>query len=69
MRVMLEHTRLFEKALGGEKNFSIMKKHFKAYVAGFDGAKELREKLMEAQNGDDVEKILRMNGFDFNSKQ
>jgi tRNA-dihydrouridine synthase len=32
------------------KNFNIMKKHFKAYVEGFDGAKELRINLMESQN-------------------
>ena len=35
-----------------------MKKHFKAYVSGWDGAKELRMKLMECENADDVEKII-----------
>jgi tRNA-dihydrouridine synthase len=35
-----------------------MKKHFKAYVEGFDGAKELRVKLMEAENAAEVEKII-----------
>lgn len=64
MRVMLEHARLFEKILGAEKNFSIMKKHFKAYVSGFEGAKELREKLMEAECADEVEKILRAHKFE-----
>ncbi len=64
LEVMLEHTKLFEEMLGGEKNFAIMKKHYKAYVNGFDGAKELRMKLMEAENADEVEKITR----DFFSK-
>jgi tRNA-dihydrouridine synthase len=32
-----------------------MKKHYKAYVQGFDGAKELRLKLMEAGNAREVE--------------
>ena len=27
-----------------------MKKHFKAYIQGFDGAKELRTELMEKGN-------------------
>ncbi len=57
LEVMIEHTRLFEKELGAHKNFAIMKKHYKAYVNGFDGAKELRMKLMEAHNASEIEKI------------
>jgi len=59
LRVMIEHTKLFEKLLGGKKNFSIMKKHYKAYVEGFPGAKELRMKLMEAKDSAEVEKIVK----------
>jgi len=58
LRVMIEHTKLFEKMLGGYKNFAIMKKHYKAYVNGFDGAKELRMKLMEAENATEIENIV-----------
>jgi tRNA-dihydrouridine synthase len=36
-----------------------MKKHFKAYVSGWDGAKELRVLLMEAKDPDQVSKILK----------
>ncbi|HBA45963.1 hypothetical protein A2W67_03200 [Candidatus Nomurabacteria bacterium RIFCSPLOWO2_02_40_28] len=57
LEVMIEHTKLFEKMLSGHKNFAIMKKHYKAYVNGFDGAKELRVKLMEAENALQVENI------------
>ena len=57
--VMIEHTYLFEKLLGEHKNFDIMKKHYKAYVNGFDGAKELRIKLMEGSTtAADVERIV-----------
>ena len=56
--VMVEHTELFEKILGKEKNFAIMKKHYKAYANGFDGAKELRVKLMETANSKEVAKII-----------
>lgn len=69
LRVCLEHTRLFEKLYfkNGEwiRNFDIMKKHYKAYINGFpacagrDSAKELRIKLMEAKDVDEVEKILK----------
>lgn len=55
---LIEHTRLFEELLP-HKNFAIMKKHYKAYVNGFDGAKELRVELMEAANANEVEKIVR----------
>ena len=56
LSVLLEHTKLFEQLSG--KNFATMKKHFKAYVEGFDGAKELRVRLMETENADEVAKIL-----------
>lgn len=68
LEVALEHTRLFEKYFGkgtGElkaggrlKNFDVMKKHYKAYINGFEGAKELRVKMMEAKDLAEVEKII-----------
>lgn len=58
LKVMVEHTKLFEELLGKYKNFAIMKKHYKAYVNGFDGAKELRVKLMEAENATEVKTIV-----------
>jgi tRNA-dihydrouridine synthase len=36
-----------------------MKKHYKAYVHGFDGAKDLRVKMMDAKNASEVESIVR----------
>lgn len=59
LRVCLEHTKLFEKIFAGKKHFDIMKKHYKAYINGFDGAKELRVKLMEAKDVAEVEQILK----------
>ena len=56
--IMVEHTKLFEELLGEVKSFSIMKKHFKAYVSGWDGAKELRMKLMETEDANQVEEIV-----------
>lgn len=55
LRVMLEHTKLFLEKLGDIKSFAIMKKHYKAYVNGFHGAKELRMKLMEANSYEEIE--------------
>lgn len=59
LTVMLEHTKAFDSLLGNIKNFAIMKKHFKAYVSGWDGSKELRVKLMETSTYDEVEKIVK----------
>jgi tRNA-dihydrouridine synthase len=57
LKVMVEHTKLFEEKLP-HKSFSIMKKHYKAYVEGFVGAKELRGQLMEAKNSAEIENIV-----------
>jgi len=59
LKVMLEHTKLFEKLLGKTRNFYVMKKHYKAYVNGFNGAKELRVKLMETNSYKEAEIIVR----------
>ncbi|MEK7213878.1 MAG: tRNA-dihydrouridine synthase, partial [Patescibacteria group bacterium] len=59
LKVMLEHAKTFEKYLDKIKNFSNMKKHFKAYMSGFDGAKKLRVKLMESDDLKDVERIVK----------
>jgi nifR3 family TIM-barrel protein len=61
LQILIEHTALFEKLLVKKhiKNFAVMKKHFKAYVNGFEGAKELRVKLMEEGNtAHKVKKII-----------
>ncbi|MBL7058323.1 tRNA-dihydrouridine synthase [Patescibacteria group bacterium] len=60
IEALIEHTYLFEELLSSKKikGFEIMKKHFKAYTNGFDGARELRVKLMEAENAIDVKKII-----------
>ena len=57
LNVMVEHTKLFEELLS-HKNFAIMKKHYKAYVSGFDGAAELRQKLMETKSASEVSDIV-----------
>lgn len=58
LQVMIEHTTLFMQLLGDIKSFHIMRKHYKAYAHGFDGAKELRIELMKTENVEDVKKIV-----------
>ena len=57
LRVLYEHAMLYGEILP-HKPFAIMKKHFKAYVNGWDGAKELRMKLMEANSAAEFAEIL-----------
>jgi tRNA-dihydrouridine synthase len=56
LKVMIEHTKIFVRELSDYKNFAVMKKHYKAYVTGFDGAKELRVQLMESHSFDEIKK-------------
>ncbi len=58
LAVMVEHTMLFESLFSGIKNFSVMKKHYKAYVEGFAGARELRAALMETYDAAEVQNIV-----------
>lgn len=57
LRVLVEHTQMFVELLP-HKNFAIMKKHYKAYVNGFDGAKELRLALMETNSAEEVAEVV-----------
>jgi nifR3 family TIM-barrel protein len=63
LKVMMEHAKLFEKTFKNIKNFDVMKKHFKAYVSGWNGAKELRVKLMETKNAKEVACILNKESY------
>lgn len=47
---LAEHIRLFDELLGEVSHFATMKKHFKAYLSGWDHAKELRIKMMETSS-------------------
>src|SRR3989344_200451 len=57
MRIMIEHTYLFEEYFAGKKSFAVMKKFFKAYIAGHSQAKELQEKLMDCEKDKQVEEV------------
>lgn len=53
-----EHLALFDELLGGVVHYALMKKHFKAYISGWGGAKELRIKLMETEEVKQARHIL-----------
>lgn len=69
LMVLIEHVEAFEELFrpgevntklfsGHTKSFAVMKKHFKAYVNDFPQANELRSKLMEQEDGQQVKEII-----------
>ena len=57
---LIQHIKIFDKELlkKKDKTFAVMKKHFKAYINGWDGAKELRAKLMLSETPKQAISIL-----------
>ena len=60
IKALVEHIKIFDKELlkKKDKTFAVMKKHFKAYINGFDCAKELRAKLMLTETPKEAISIL-----------
>lgn len=58
LMVLVEHSLLFEELLPF-KNFSIMKKHYKAYVRDFPKAHDLRLELMAQNDAKAVAKVVK----------
>jgi nifR3 family TIM-barrel protein len=55
---LVRHTQLFEKNWGGVKNFNILKRFYKIYANGFEGAAHLRAELMNASTFEDVYQLI-----------
>lgn len=60
LRILVQHLTLYEETWGRTKNFEMMKKFFKMYVREFDGANELRQRLMEQKKYSDMIELLRL---------
>ncbi len=58
VQALREHIALFNSLLGDTTHFATMKKHFKAYISGWDNAKELRVTLMETETAEEALAIL-----------
>ena len=55
---LIEHLQLFDELMSDITHFAVMKKHFKAYISGWDHAKELREQLMNTHSSEEAIAIL-----------
>lgn len=54
LKLLKKHIALFDKTWGKTKNFEIMKKFYKAYLHGFDGAADMRLNLMQYHTAQDT---------------
>ena len=59
LKILVHHVKLFEKTWGKTKSFQILKKFFKIYLSGFEGAQELRMRFMETKNGEEVKELVK----------
>lgn len=60
IEALLYHAKIFDEKLGQHKNFARIKKHIKAYINGFEGAKELRVKLFDTVSSySELEELLK----------
>jgi tRNA-dihydrouridine synthase len=57
LQAMLEHTETYGRLFSGRKSPELLKKHFKAYLAGF-GCTTLRRELMAAQGYAEISALL-----------
>lgn len=62
LRALAEHLALFQELLEGTTNFAVMKKHFKAYCSDFDGAKDMRIRLMDTHSSAEARVIIEAEG-------
>ncbi len=58
IEILIEHAQLFEK-LYPNRNFSDIKKFYKAYISGFTDASKFRLKLMEANNTKELKQYIK----------
>jgi nifR3 family TIM-barrel protein len=60
MELLLNHSRLFVKTWSSTRNFAVLKKFYKIYINNFEGASEMRAKLMECETLADVETTAKL---------
>jgi len=59
IKVLIEHSEIFEQNQTHEKEFVRMRKHFGWYIKGFENASVLRKKLFESNNVIEVKEIIK----------
>jgi len=58
IEILGRHLELFRELMEGGTSYAVMKKHFKSYISGMVGAKELRAKLMRTDTAYEALRVL-----------
>ncbi len=58
INLLKRHLELWQETWGNTKNFSVLKKYFKIYVRDFEGASELRARLMNTVSLSEINNTL-----------
>ncbi len=58
LELMKRHVELFERTWGTTKNYAVIKKFYKIYIRGFDGASDWRVCAMETNSPSEVYPII-----------
>lgn len=56
--LLKKHVHLFKQTWSTNKNFQVLKKYFKIYIAGFPNAAEIRQSLMQTNSFEEINSIL-----------
>ena len=56
--ILLEHIKLYEKQWGTERSYEPLKKFYKIYINGFDGASRIRADIMNTKNVEEGKKFV-----------
>ena len=69
LKMLWEHTELYEQTWQGNKNFSILKRFFKIYCKEFRGAAKLVHQLMQTSSANEVKEALNFHKSSINKKE
>ena len=67
IKTLIEHTEKFIEIFPDPKIFVMLRKHFGWYMKDFDGASELRSKLMQTRTIEEVRKVFEIQPTTLNS--
>lgn len=56
--ILLEHIKLYEKQWGSDRSYEPLKKFYKIYINGFDGASKIRAEIMSTKNVEEGKKFV-----------
>jgi tRNA-dihydrouridine synthase len=58
LQILLEHISLYEKQWGSERSYEPLKKFYKIYISGFDGASKIRAEIMNTKSTAEGKKFV-----------